>query len=68
MKAGVWRHYKGPKYLVMGVAEDENGNRFVVYSRLYEREGNPMRLRPEQEFLENVNVGGVLQPRFVAEP
>lgn len=58
MRTGVYRHYKGNHYLVIGLAQHETNEPMVVYVRLYpqdERGGIPMRLRPLSEWSENVD-------------
>ncbi len=48
---GVYRHYKGQDYLVLGVARhSETEEPFVVYARLYARAGCPLWIRPYAEF------------------
>ena len=52
VRSGVYRHYKGPYYLVLGVAMHADDNELmVVYVRLYEREGIPFFVRPLASFL-----------------
>jgi hypothetical protein len=48
MEAGVWKHYKGGYYQVLGVGEEtETGVRYVVYVSLDAKQAGPrMRLRP----------------------
>ncbi len=49
---GVYRHYKGQDYLVLGVARhSETEEPFVVYVRLYAREGCPFWIRPYKDFI-----------------
>jgi hypothetical protein len=54
LRAGVYRHYKGDHYLVIGVARDdafeEDERLLVIYSRLYHRNGVPLCARPMDEF------------------
>lgn len=72
-QAGVWRHYKGRDYLVLGTARhSETGEIVVVYVPLYElpdNGGTQMAVRPIEMFLEKANVSGrnntrVEVPRF----
>lgn len=70
---GVYKHYKGQRYLVLGVARDHlTDDLLVVYIRLYGREGVPMSVQPLDRFLGRVVVNGEPVPRFqhlgVAEP
>lgn len=66
MNLGVWRHYKGGLYLVLGVARHtETGEELVVYVPLYERAdaGLPLQARPRRMWEEAVDG----KPRFVFE-
>ncbi len=60
---GRYRHYKGGEYQVYGVARhSETEERVVVYRPLY---GDAeLWVRPLSMFIENVEVAGLLQPRF----
>ncbi len=72
LKAGVYRHYKGNLYEVIGLAKhSETGEKMVVYQALYnspelkEEYGiRPMFVRPFSMFIEKVQVGGKVSPRF----
>lgn len=60
---GRYRHYKGNYYEVIGTARhSETDEPMVVYRPLYGEGG--LWVRPEAMFLEQVEVDGVLQPRF----
>jgi hypothetical protein len=63
LKQGIYRHYKGNEYRVIGVARHtETGEEFVVYTALY---GNQdLYVRPIGMFTENIEVDGILIPRF----
>lgn len=62
---GVYEHYKGERYLVLGVARDHLTDDFlVVYIRLYGRKGIPMSVQPLDRFLGHVMVDGELVRRF----
>ena len=60
MKAGVYRHYKGGYYLVLGIARNSTNNdtidrgmkRYVVYVGLTEKSGPRMFVREIKEFEE----------------
>ena len=66
LPAGVWRHYKGGLYVVLGIARDDaTDEQVVVYVRLYRRDGIPMSVRRLDEFRSTVEVDGVNVPRFV---
>lgn len=64
-KTGVYQHYKGGKYLVLGVAKhSETKEDLVVYVTLYENDMASMWVRPLAMFTENVTVDGKNVPRF----
>ena len=61
---GLYQHYKGQQYRVLGVAQhSETEESLVVYQALYGEFG--LWLRPLSMFTEQVIAEGVLQPRFV---
>ena len=66
LPCGVYRHYKGNYYLVLGVARhSETDELFAVYVRLYERAGVPISIRPLKAFVETVSdSSGRLVRRF----
>ncbi len=60
---GVYRHYKGNMYRVIGEAtHSETLERLVVYQALYGERG--LWVRPRAMFLETVTVGGEEKARF----
>jgi hypothetical protein len=60
---GLYRHYKGGEYEVLGVARhSETLEPHVVYRPLYNASG--WWLRPHSMFFGGVMVDGALQPRF----
>jgi hypothetical protein len=62
---GVYEHYKGKKYLVIGTAaHSETLERLVVYVPLYDSPGPRLWVRPRGMFLESVLVEGTPVPRF----
>ena len=64
-ETGVYQHYKGGKYLVLGVAKhSETKEDLVVYVTLYENNMASMWVRPLAMFTENVMVDGKSVPRF----
>ena len=64
LKLGKYRHYKGKDYEVVGVAKhSETMEDLVVYRPLYEA-SHPLWVRPLAMFSENIEVGGVIVPRF----
>jgi hypothetical protein len=61
---GIYRHYKGGMYRVIGVAQQsETGERLVIYEKLEDVE-HKLWARPEQMFLESVSIDGRTVPRF----
>ena len=60
---GRYRHYKGGEYEVIGIARhSETHEPLVVYRPLYNATG--WWVRPHAMFFEDVDAGGVRQPRF----
>lgn len=63
---GLYRHYKGGLYEVVGTARhSETLEPMVVYRALYGEHG--LWVRPAAMFTEAVAIGGVLQPRFALQ-
>jgi len=63
IEPGLYRHYKGNDYEVLGVAtHSETEERVVVYRALYG--GFGLWVRPLAMFEESVEVDGVVVPRF----
>ncbi len=68
-KLGIYQHFKGNKYQVLGVARhsENHTEEFVVYQGLYDSDEfgkNPMFIRPKEMFCEKVVVTGKKIPRF----
>lgn len=70
--AGVWEHWKGERYLVLGLARDatvegRSDRLLVIYSRLYRRDGVPLNARPLDDFLREVptSAGPVARFRYI---
>ena len=62
---GIYEHYKGRKYLVIGTAaHSETLERLVVYIPLYDSPGPRLWVRPRSMFAEIVDVDGKRFPRF----
>jgi hypothetical protein len=60
---GLYRHYKGGEYEVIGVARhSETHEPLVVYRPLYNDTG--YWVRPHAMFFEGVVIEGALRPRF----
>jgi len=60
---GIYEHYKGNRYEVIGVARhSETLEELVVYSALYGE--NDLWVRPLEMFIENVVIDGKKEPRF----
>ena len=60
---GLYRHYKGGLYEVIGTARhSETLEAMTVYRALYGEHG--LWVRPAAMFTEQVTIEGVLQPRF----
>lgn len=66
VRPGFYRHYKGNRYEVIGVARhSETLAPMVVYRALYGEHG--LWVRPAAMFTENVIVDGRPTPRFAPE-
>ena len=60
---GLYRHYKGNEYRVIGLARHtETEETLVVYQALYGAKG--LWVRPAAMFIESVEIGGRSVPRF----
>jgi hypothetical protein len=65
LRCGVYEHYKGKRYLVLGVARHtESGELMAVYVPLYRVPGPQMAARPLAMFREDITVEGERRPRF----
>lgn len=65
IELGIYQHYKGKKYLVLGVAKhSETEEDLVVYVTLYENDRSSLWVRPLTMFLEEVEADGKIIPRF----
>ena len=67
MKSGIYKHSKtGNLYKIYFVAKhSETLEDMVVYEALYENEKSKFWVRPASTFMEEVEIDGVKQPRFV---
>lgn len=62
---GRYRHYKGNDYEVLDVVcHSETLEWYVLYKRLYDREGPELWVRPAKMFIEHVEYDGKTVPRF----
>lgn len=65
LKPGVYQHYKGKKYRVIGVAKhSETLEDTVVYKAFYDNEMSKLWVRPIDMFLGEVEIEGKRAPRF----
>jgi len=65
IRAGIYQHFKGKEYKVIGVAKhSETLEDLVVYEALYPNETAKLWVRPVEMFLDNVEVEGKKVPRF----
>jgi len=66
LEPGLYRHYKGNKYTVLGVGRHTEADEyFVAYSPVEQKPGAPsIWLRPYDMFLETVEIDGEVVPRF----
>lgn len=68
MKTGLYRHYKGKEYEVIGIARhSETLEELVVYKALYHSPDfgdDAIWVRPRKMFEENIEVDGQVKPRF----
>ena len=65
MEAGLYKHYKGKIYEVIGIARhSETLEELVVYKATYQPEGKNLWVRPLAMFNETVSVDGVEVKRF----
>lgn len=65
MKLGLYKHYKGKNYLVIGVCKhSETLEDLVLYETVYENDVSKLWVRPITMFLESVEIEGKKIPRF----
>ena len=66
MEQGLYKHYKGNIYEVIGIARhSETLEELVVYKATYQPEGENIWVRPLAMFNESLHINGVLTKRFV---
>ena len=62
---GLYKHYKGKVYEVIGVAHhSETLEELVVYKATYQKEGNNLWVRPLAMFIETIKIDEVFVKRF----
>ncbi len=67
MKLGIYQHYKGPRYRVLGlVRHSETLEELVYYECLYTNPNGQFWVRPRVMFEGMVEIDGTLRPRFAA--
>lgn len=65
MKLGLYKHYKGGHYKVLGIClHSETKEELVLYESLNENPLSKMWVRPYDMFFDDVLVDGVKVPRF----
>ena len=65
LKLGIYRHHKGMKYRVLGVAKhSETLEDLVVYEALYDNKVSKIWVRPLEMFLDKIEKDGELINRF----
>jgi hypothetical protein len=68
MRLGIYEHYKGKRYEVIGIAwHSETLEEFVVYRALYDSEefgDQALWVRPKEMFCGDVEIDGKSVPRF----
>lgn len=66
LQPGIYEHYKGNRYRVLGVAKhSETHEELVVYEALYKHDLSSLWVRPLSMFMESVEIEGQARPRFV---
>ena len=64
IEKGVYEHYSGKRYEVMGMAlHSESLEPLVVYKPLYETKAE-LWVRPYKMFIEEISIDGQIQKRF----
>jgi hypothetical protein len=65
MELGLYKHYKGNIYEVVGIAKhSETLEEMVVYKATYQKEGENLWVRAKSMFLESVEIEGLSVKRF----
>lgn len=65
VKPGIYKHYKGKYYQVIGVAKhSETLEEFVTYYCLYPNIKGQLWIRPQKMFQEKIKINGKIISRF----
>ena len=65
VKNGIYQHYKGNKYEVIGIAKhSETLEDLVVYRALYDNNVSQLWVRPLKMFTETIEINGTEIERF----
>jgi hypothetical protein len=65
LERGIYKHYKGKLYEVIGVARhSETLEVMVVYKATYQKDGENLWVRPLSMFTEKIMIGGKEINRF----
>jgi hypothetical protein len=65
LKAGIYKHYKGGLYMVLGVARhEETDEKLIAYIQLSGKKGPKIWVRAYKTFFDEIVVNGVIKPRF----
>jgi hypothetical protein len=65
MELGLYKHYKGNIYKVIGIAKhSETLEEMVVYKATYQADGENLWVRPKTIFLESIEVNELITKRF----
>lgn len=65
VKNGIYQHYKGNKYEVIGIAKhSETLEDLVVYRALYDNKVSQLWVRPLKMFTEMIEINGTEIERF----
>lgn len=65
LELGLYKHYKGAIYEVIGVARhSETSEELVVYKATYQKDGRNLWVRPLAMFKETIIIDGIEKKRF----
>ena len=62
---GIYEHYKGGRYEVIGIGLTESEKPVVIYKALYQNELSELWTRTLETFEEIIEVDGKTMPRFI---